>query len=114
MRGRSFVPAVIAVVALVSACGGASSGARPQPVIGISFYTNTIPLYVDMRKGMEQEAKAKGVQLRFSYASNDAATQSSQVADFVTRKVSLILCSPVSVNALVPAYNQARQAGVPI
>lgn len=115
MKRSWFAVAMLAMAGLLSACGGSgSSGAASATVIGVSFYTNTIPLYVQMKQGMEEEAKAKGVQLKFSYANNDAATQSSQIADFVTKKVNLILCSPVSVSALVPAYNQARQAGVPV
>jgi len=114
MKLRLSAVAIVALTGLLSACGTSSAGTTKPTVIGVSFYTNTIPLYAQIRQGMEQEAKAKGVQLTFAYANNDAATQSSQIADFVTKKVNLILCSPVSVSALVPAYNQARQAGVPV
>ena len=112
MKHRWLVFAVVAVA--LSACGSSSSGPSSSTIIGVSFYTNTIPLYAQIRQGMEQEARAKGVQLKFSYANNDAGTQTSQIADFVTQKVNLILCSPVSVTALVPAYDQARQAGIPV
>jgi ribose transport system substrate-binding protein len=106
--------AASAFALLVVACGGAGQATPTRSTIGVSFYTNTIPLYVQMRQGMEQEAAAKGVGISFAYANNDAAVQQSQIADFVTKKASLILCSPVSTSALVPAYNSARQAGVPI
>lgn len=114
MKRHWLVVAMFTVIGLLPACGGGSPGTSSATVIGVSFYTNTIPLYAQIRQGMEQEAQAKGVQLLFSYANNDAATQSSQIADFVTKKVNLILCSPVSVTALVPAYDQARQAGIPV
>jgi ABC-type sugar transport system substrate-binding protein len=114
MNRYLFAVALIAMGGLSYACGSSAPGPSATKVIGISFYTNTIPLYAQIRQGMEAEAKVKGVQLKFSYSNNDAATQSSQIADFVTQKVSLILCSPVSVSALVPAYNQARAAGIPV
>jgi ribose transport system substrate-binding protein len=114
MKRHWFAVVLLATAGLMSACGSSSPGTSSQKVIGVSFYTNTIPLYAQIRQGMEAEAKAKGVQLIFSYANNDAGTQSSQIADFVTKKVNLILCSPVSVAALAPAYNQARQAGIPV
>lgn len=107
----------MAVGLALAGCGSGSSGSSGSShnyTIGVSFYTNTIPLYAQMRQGMEAEAKAKGVSLLFSYANNDASVQSSQIADFVTKHVNLILASPVSATALIPAYTQARQAGIPV
>jgi ABC-type sugar transport system substrate-binding protein len=82
--------------------------------IGISLYSQTIPLYIEMRKGMEDEAAKRGIDLTFQYSGPDAQQQSDQIANFVTTKVDLILCSPFDKNALVNAYKQARAAGIPM
>jgi len=113
------IMASLAVGLALAACGSgpgnsSSGGGNQHYTIGVSFYTNTIPLYVQMRQGMEAEAQKKGVTLLFSYANNDASVQASQIADFVTKRVNLILASPVSQTALVSAYTQARQAGIPV
>lgn len=118
-------PLALVSAAVLAACGsagstssaGASSGngsGSHHYTIGVSFYTNTIPLYIQMAQGMKQEAAKEGITLDFSYANNDAQEQTSQIEDFVTKHVDMILCSPVSAAALVPAYQQAKEAGIPI
>jgi ABC-type sugar transport system substrate-binding protein len=94
--------------------GSASGGEGGDYRIGISFYTNVIPLYVAMQEGMEDKAKELGVELEFSYADFSAENQSNQINTFITTGVDLILASPVDSAALAPAYEQARQAGIPI
>lgn len=119
--------AAVAVALGAAACGSASSSSSAaasrssgsgssgsEPTIGVSFYSNTIPLYVEMAKGMESEAAAEHVKLDFQYANDSASTQTSQIQDFVTEHVSAILCSPVSPQALVSAYQGAKSAGIPI
>jgi ribose transport system substrate-binding protein len=88
--------------------------AQTHKQIGVAFYSQTIPLYVEMRKGMEAEAAKRGVDLEFQYSGPDALQQSNQIANFVTKKVDLILCSPFDKSALINAYKGAKAAGVPV
>jgi ribose transport system substrate-binding protein len=121
---RAWAAAAAAAVALVvAACSSTSSAvtsrsssapAPGEPVIGVSFYSNTIPLYVEMAKGMAKEAAAEHVKLDFQYADDSASTQTSQIQNFITEHVSAILCSPVSPAALIPAYQAADAAHIPI
>lgn len=104
--------AAVAVLALTVAPHTASAQAKKR--IGVSFYSQTIPLYVEMRQGMEAEAAKRGVDLEFQYSGPDALQQSNQIANFVTKKVDLILCSPFNKDALLNAYKGARSAGIPI
>jgi ribose transport system substrate-binding protein len=109
----SALVAALAITALTASLAPhAQAQARKQ--IGVAFYSQTIPLYVEMRKGMEAEAAKRGVDLEFQYSGPDAQQQSNQIANFVTKKVDLILCSPFDKNALVIAYKGAKAAGVPI
>jgi ribose transport system substrate-binding protein len=95
--------------------GSASGGGESNDFrIGVSFYTNVIPLYVEMQEGMEDKAEELGVELEFSYADFSAENQSNQINTFITTGVDMILASPVDAAALTPAYQQARQAGIPI
>jgi ribose transport system substrate-binding protein len=103
---------LVTVLAL-TACGRGSAG-KAEFTVGVSFYTKVIPLFVDMRKGMEQEAAKRNVKLEFSYGNNDAQAQVNQVQTFVNKGVDLIICSPVDANALVPAYKAAKSAKIPI
>ena len=104
--------AAVAVLALSIAPHGAGAQARKR--VGVAFYSQTIPLYVEMRSGMEAEARKRGIDLEFQYSGPDAQQQSNQIANFVTKKVDLILCSPFDQNALLNAYKAARAAGIPV
>lgn len=125
MRSRyAVISGLCALILGLSACSSVGGGTSKTSsdtgssskhyTIGVSFYSNTIPLYIGMQQGMQAEAKALGVTLSFAYANNDASTQANQIATFVTKQVDLILASPVDANALVPAYQQARNAGIPV
>ncbi|MFC7496007.1 MULTISPECIES: sugar ABC transporter substrate-binding protein [unclassified Nocardioides] len=119
MRLRRAAAASLALIAALglAACNrdGGGSGSDPNAMrIGVSFYTKTIPMYVEMEKGMREEADELGVELEFAYADNSAETQSNQINTFVTKGVDLILASPVDAEALVPAYQQARAADIPV
>jgi ABC-type sugar transport system substrate-binding protein len=98
-----------------TASGGSSSaGGGKHYRIGVSFYSNVIPLYVQMQQGMQDKAKQLGVTLEFSVANNSAEEQSNQINTFVTKGEDLILASPVDATALAPAYQAARGASIPI
>lgn len=126
MKLRKLAAAVGAIVALtVSACGSSSTTDEESPAggtsgndgnirIGVAFYTKTIPMYAQMEEGILDEAEKLGVDVEVAYANNSAETQSNQINTFVTKGVDVILASPVDVQALEPAYRQARGAGIPV
>ena len=137
-RGRLGVLALLLGVALVAAaCGSdddgedASSsasgtetsettaaddgGSEEGATIGVSFYDNKIiPLYVDMEKGMQEQADELGADINFSYANFDPAAQVQQIEQYITQEVDVILVTPLDRNALLPAYEAAREADIPI
>lgn len=116
IRGIAIVAVTLLVATFAAACGGGDAGDKKSSSkrIGISFYTKTIPLYSLMEDGIKEEAKKLGVDVEFSYANNSAETQSNQINTFVTKDFDAIIASPIDVDALVPAYQQARDAGVPV
>lgn len=90
-----------------------SSSAAPEKIkIGVSFYTERIPIYATMRQGVEAAAAAAGVEIIYADANSEVETQTNQIANMVTNGVSAIICSPVDATAMVPAYEAARAAGV--
>ena len=129
-RVTSSVLAAVAAVTMASVTVSAGSTVPPpgssEPAgtaaaeqidasIGVSFYDNQIiPLYVDMEEGMSAAADAAGIDIEFSYANFDPAAQVNQIEQFVTRGVDLILVTPFDRNVLIPAYESAREAGIPI
>jgi ABC-type sugar transport system substrate-binding protein len=91
--------------------GGGGEGAT----IGVSFYDNkVIPLYIDMESGMNEKADELGADITYSYANFDPAAQVDQIQQYITQQVDMILVTPFDRNALVPAYEAARDADIPI
>jgi ABC-type sugar transport system substrate-binding protein len=114
------VPASVSAGTTVPPTDSAAPGAETtveqiDATIGVSFYDNqVIPLYVDMEEAMREAADAAGIEIDFSYANFDPAAQVDQIEQFVTRGVDLILVTPFDRNVLIPAYESARDAGIPI
>ena len=130
---KASVVAAVAVVGLAAGCGssgGGSSSSSAAPTsssaaptsssaspagnvtIGVSFYTERIPLYATMHQGMQAAADAAGVKVIFEDANGSPETQSNQINTLVTSGAKSIIASPVDATALVPAYKAARDAGV--
>lgn len=117
LRRAAVTTLVIATALGLAACNRDEGGSGSDPDalrVGVSFYTKTIPMYVEMEQGMREKADELGIELEFAYADNSAETQSNQINTFVTKGVDLILASPVDAEALVPAYQQARAADIPV
>ncbi len=59
--------AIAAIVALSIVPQHASAQAKRHKV-GVSFYSQTIPLYVEMQQGMMAEAAKRNIDLEFQYS----------------------------------------------
>lgn len=120
-RFARLMSVVTATALLVGVCacssggpGGSGAGGGSRRVIGVSFYDTTIPLYATMLEGMQAEAKAENAKLVVANANEDAATQISQIRSFITQHVDLIVATPLDPKALVPGYQAAKSAHIPI
>lgn len=122
-RFGALLAATVAAVLVLAGCSSSSGGgddAAPAPTqkedirIGVSFYNKTNPLYSVIEQGMRAKADELGVELDITFADNTAATQINQIGTFITKGVDFILASPFDVDALVPVYQEARAAGIPI
>ena len=101
-----------AAPAPTSSSAAPTSSAAPQIKIGVSFYTERIPIYAVMKQGIEDAAAKAGVEIIYADANAEVETQTNQIANMVTNGVAAIICSPVDATAMVPAYQAARDAGV--
>lgn len=86
---------------------------EPKYVIGVSLASPTIPLYVAMEEGMRDVADDLGVELRFTDADEDVVAQLDDINSLIAQEVDALLISPVDANGAIPAYEAARDAGIP-
>jgi ribose transport system substrate-binding protein len=68
----------------------------------------------DMNKGAEEAAKAAGDKLVIFNANNDPAAQNSAIETYIQEKVDGIIAVAIDVNGIMPAVQQAADAGIPV
>ena len=102
------VSASFAGIATARAAGKALTIATSLP--SLSF-----PFFVHMQKQLSAEAKALGdIKLIETDGENKVPKQTGDVEAAITQKVDAIVISPLDVNAMAPALEQAVKAGVPV
>ncbi|WP_299093808.1 ABC transporter substrate-binding protein [uncultured Metabacillus sp.] len=118
-----FVLVFLLIIALMSACSSASessSGSAGQEngddklTIGLTVGTMANPFFVAMGKGAEEAGKDLGAEVLVESAEYDLAKQTSQIENFITKKVDVILLNAVDSKGIAAAVQQAKDAGIPV
>ncbi|WP_184695636.1 substrate-binding domain-containing protein [Rhizobium leguminosarum] len=95
---------------LVKAC--AKDG---EFVVGFSQANNAEPYRQHVNDELEAAAKAvPQFTLQIADGAGNVNTQTSQVDNFITQKVDLLLISPFEAAPLTPAVKRAMDAGIPV
>lgn len=113
-RARAAIAVVVlAMLALVSAC---SPPAQEPVTIGLITKQEENPFWVTMREVAEQVAAENDVTLLTATGESDAdvASQEAAIEDMVSQGVDGILIAPTDPEALLPAIEAARDAGVTV
>jgi len=97
----------------------AQSQGTPQPpppkrTIGASLLAFDNPFFKVIADNIAAEGKKRGYEVIAVSADMDAAKQGNQVKDFIVKKVSAIVLSPVDSKAIVPVIQEANGAGIPV
>jgi ribose transport system substrate-binding protein len=110
-------------MALMSACSSASESSNEgtgekksddQLKIGLTVGTLANPFFVAMGKGAEEAGKELGAEVLVESAEYDLAKQTSQIEDFITKGVDVILLNAVDTKGIAAAVQQAKGAGIPV
>ena len=89
--------------------------ADKQLVILTSLPSLSFPFFVHMQKQLRAEAqKLGGISLLETDGQNSAPKQTGDVEAAITKGVNAIVISPLDVNALAPAVEEAVNAKVPV
>lgn len=91
----------------------ASLGAKKECVVGVTLLTRDV-FYQEMEKGMQEEAKGRGIKLRIQSAEKDLNLQTTQVENFVVQRVDALVICPVDSTGIGTAIEKANKAGIPV
>ena len=97
-----------------STSGAGNAGQSGGKTIGVSIQDLQAQFYEDLEAGMKAEATKDGYTVIFVDANRDSARQTSQVEDFISKKVDAIVLTPADSKAVGPAIVEANQAGIPV
>jgi ribose transport system substrate-binding protein len=99
--------------ATTSSPNGSDAGNK-KFVVGVTLSQMSDPFFVNVKDGIFEEAKNQNVEVQFADGQANAATQLSQVENFIAKKVNLIVLNPVEADPLTPAVQAANDAGIPV
>ncbi len=115
MKRRKLISIGIAAVMAaggLTACGRGGDG--EEVTIGLAVANLQADFFNQIKQSVEAEAEKKGVDVVVSDARGDAATQVSQMQDFVSRQVDAIIYIPAGATAAGVPVEAAERADIPV
>lgn len=92
---------------------GMKQSAMKKGEIGLAVSAQNA-FFSALTQGAEQEAKTQGVKLTVADAGDSAAKQASDIKDFISKKVSVIIVNPVDSAGIAPSVAAAKKAGITV
>lgn len=110
------VAALACAAASLTGCGPASNDAKGSKPLVVGF--SQIGAESDWRtantESIKSEAKARGIDLKFSDAQQKQENQIKAIKSFITQSVDVIAFSPVVETGWEPVLREAKEAGIPV
>jgi inositol transport system substrate-binding protein len=104
----------IAVASLMAMALAAPAFAEDKPLILVSVPGMNFPFFVHMMKAFDAEAAKQGLTTIEGDGQNSAPKQTADVEAALTKGVKGMVISPIDVNAMAPALQEAIDAKVPV
>ena len=110
---NKFVTIISVFLLAVIHFGGPASA--KDLVIMTSLPSMEFPFFVHMQKQLDQEARRiGGIKIMAADGQNRVPKQTADVESAIIQGVDGIIISPIDVNAMAPALQQAIDAGIPV
>mgnify|MGYP000009698317 FL=1 len=82
--------------------------------IGFSVSTLNNPFFVTLSEGAKEKAEAEEEKLIVVDAGDDAAKQTSDIEDLISKNISVLIVNPVDSDAVAPAVKDAVSRGIKV
>ncbi|QNF28745.1 ABC transporter substrate-binding protein [Metabacillus elymi] len=114
---------LVLVIGLITACSNSNQssesasgegGNEKKLTIALTVGTLANPFFLSMSKGVEDAGKELGAEVIVESAEYDLAKQTSQIENFITKKVDIILLNAVDTKGIAAAVQQAKAEGIPV
>jgi ribose transport system substrate-binding protein len=111
MKFKRVLMAATACVSILSPLGASAEGVTK---IGLAVPNLQADFFNQIKLGVENYAKEKGIEVVVVDAKNDTATQVSQVQDMLTQGIDAFIYIPAGAAAAAVPTRLAREAGIPV
>ncbi|WOF24268.1 sugar ABC transporter substrate-binding protein [Microbacterium betulae] len=91
--------------------GGSAGG---DDAVGITFSDLSNPVWAELVQEAQSYGAEQGLSVTYVDAKNDAATQVTQIENFIQQGVSTIIVCAVDANALAGVTKRAQEAGIEV
>jgi ABC-type sugar transport system substrate-binding protein len=103
------------VLAFFMACGQKTPGTDSSVIrVGATLQDLGNVYFIDIAKGLEEQAQQLGWKLTIADGRSDAQTQINSIENFITEGVNAIIIAPYDSAALVPYVARAKQKGISV
>jgi ribose transport system substrate-binding protein len=103
---------------LLAGCGrgGGDNGgaAAKKPVLGLSMHFMADDYSKDFAKAVQTTGASLGLEVRTSSADSDPNKQLSDIQNFVSQGVNVLIVIPIDEAAILPALKSAADAKIPV
>ncbi len=116
----SLLLSVVMVAALLAGCGnsntetGGKDGEKDSKKIGVAMPTKDLQRWNQDGSNMENELKAAGYEVDLQYASNEVATQVSQIENMISNGCDLLVIASIEGDSLGTVLAQAKEKKIPV
>ncbi|CAH0119237.1 hypothetical protein PAE9249_01736 [Paenibacillus sp. CECT 9249] len=136
MKKTVFIVTMLVFTLLAAACSNGGSGAavqennggnkaesrnetetkndpaNPSLKIGYTVMNLSNPYFVDLSEGVKARGKELGYDITIHDGKSDALQQINAIENFITKKMDVIVISPIDDQSLVPVVQKAKEAGI--
>lgn len=128
MKMKKIIAVLLAAVMLFSFTGcnaitidgeEETSGSGSKELVGngsVGFSVSTLnnPFFVTLSEGAKAKAKEMGTDLIVVDAGDEAAKQTSDIEDLISKNISVLIVNPVDSDAVAPAVKDAVAKGIKV
>lgn len=111
---KKFLSIILTIVLASFMLVGCNQTDKKTKKIGLIVSTLNNPFFVDLKKGVEKEAKELGYEVVVLDSQNDPAKEVSNMEDITVKDVDLVLLNPVDSDSAVASVMIANNANLPV
>ncbi|GAA2186564.1 substrate-binding domain-containing protein [Leucobacter alluvii] len=117
MKKITAIAATGALLLVLAACSSGGSSAAPADTefsVGVTFSDLSNPVWAELVQEAQSYGAEEGVEVNYVDAKSDAATQVTQIENFIQQDVDAIIICAVDSESLKAATQKAQDAGIKI